>query len=552
MATKKFKYPDLPTHSADVIVEQLPSSFKVDMLRHVHDHGPRVEWEDPKHTAWCRRLAGVRSGKICWKFSSTSKLEILIQDSIWITHLVTGPDDRYMLHHTDPALDTSVVLTSHEASLLKTSIFGFGGITGDRKRFVDACVNTTRTTAMDEAWLRAGASGARARIVDTILQRKLAELNTKVRRTEASVRRKKNLEEAKLDKMQSSALGFWSSRQRYDALTTKVNYGHLAQYLVANYPDVWPAMWVAAKVNSADTSRFGRFTCYSPHSFPLSYTPDGILSCDSTRSILESGTKWLHVWLDELTNEQANREFGDITVKTRGSPVVYDPPVATPAYSVRRDADGSLHLSSGVKIPFTEDQFKDWLEGSTLSTAYGSPQKIPVTRLNGSEVRAAYLIQLGCHEIDVVADLGGEYVELLKPDFEPRLVNAGTEAMVEEPGTVNEPMRRMLLEVLESNMAAARREHARLSQERREKLKGVLRDFKNLPQAIKVADVEIANNLKAEHECREELIQWNKCHGGTPFGYFANDMRDLFLALHVPVPSLVAAMLGADTASLTA
>lgn len=585
-------YPDLPAYVRGVLVESLPKKFKADMLSHVSDHGPHMEWQNPDLSAWCARLSKVQQGHIQWVFSKTTYLDVFIMGPMWVTRLNTRSSDIRKLHWNEPLLKKSAVLSSEQFSLLLAHTWGYGDAKGSsvHKPNTRKCANDvswSQRQVMNYSWERLGLSGARAFMRDqereermnkqkvlservTSKWHELQNMNTWSRQTLTKLRDKTEAWTGGSDlRLTNNYYKPCDFRSKLHMMKAILDFADRAIKISPLWPHLLARMPIPRRIYQ------GR------HSFPLPFTKaevykdTEVMSClywCFNYSLVGAPEQETAAWVNEVSSMRHNVYT---TFKIPLSPADYDaaevgwqqlvdltfpqtlpsfvdsalvlpgitlsdnvPPVRKPTHKVSRTSQG-LSVSSGGRIPFTEEEFKAWWKGEKkISTPYGEPSRIQAST---PEDRPFWLVKVGCHEVDVAGDLGGDYIELMRPDFEvvkgqavPEAVETVREAL---EGRYNQELRERLLK----SLAAARAyyEHARrlwlayVSSIRKE----AFAFERDRPAAQQKAADEMAALMTESKQQADDLKEWWVCVGGVDLRQIEGLMCEIMTAsipeLHV-------------------
>lgn len=577
-------YPDLPAYVRGVLVESLPKKFKADMLSHVSDHGPHMEWQNPDLSAWCARLSKVQQGHIQWVFSKTTYLDVFIMGPMWVTRLNTRSSDIRKLHWNEPLLKKSAVLSSEQFSLLLAHTWGYGDAKGSsvHKPSTRKCANDvswSQRQVMNYSWERLGLSGARAFMRD---QEREERMNKQKVLSERVVNKEHELHNLNAWSRQS----FVGLRDRTEAWPDQPP-ARLSDTFVKPYEFRRKLHMMKAILDFADRAiktsslwphllarmPIPRRIYHGRHSFPLPFTKAEVHKDNEGASCLY----WLFnyslvgapgqetaAWVDEVRCWGNMRHNVYTTFKTTLSPADHVeaevgwhkladltlpssvdsalvlpgitlsdnvPPVRKPTHKVSRTSQG-LSVSSGGRIPFTEEEFKAWWKGEKkISTPYGEPSRIQAST---PEDRPFWLVKVGCHEVDVAGDLGGDYIELMRPDFEvvkgqavPEAVETVREAL---EGRYNQELRVRLLKALAA--ARAYYEHARrlwLAYVRSIR-KEVFAFERDRPAAQQKAADELAALMTESKQQADDLKEWWVCVGGVDLRQIEGLMCEIMTA----------------------
>ena len=506
MSEPKIKYPVLPARFA-LCEETAPARFKVDMLRHISDHGWRVQWASAHEQAWTRRLDGIKNGALVWKIEKrASKLGIVIMENVMLTKFTDGRGDHeYRLHSRDEQLSESVKLESDQFRNLVLSCYGEVPVLSvykDRKPEPSRYADNRNADNIRDAVYKAGLSGARALLVDAKLATGLTGIvkeDTKVQALRDELKERETTETKILE-------SYVRADPRCATLPRKGRL-ELDRLLVEAQKDTddWPRQ-ASHHCNDALMSLYYAL----PHPKSSNLGAYGITALQPDQSI----------WLAQVE-------------------AVYDPPVLKPNYKLRRDAAGKVQVQSNIRIPFEEEAFKTWLkEGGRLPTRYGTPVKIKATVTTPQGVRPAVLIRVGCHVLDVAADLGGDYEELLRPDFEINKLSDACAGVSEILGVRNETLRKEQYKRLLAFKELVGRTIVTARQAQSECRHRAKRDFKDRLSRAEELEKRLADQLAYANKLRTDLQRLREELGGPPPESFAQAVRHMLIEGTLVAPPL--------------
>jgi hypothetical protein len=192
-------------------------------------------------------------------------------------------------------------------------------------------------------------------------------------------------------------------------------------------------------------------------------------------------------------------------------------------------------LNSSVTIPFTEEEFKAWWRGEcSLDTKYGEPKRIKASRPDGTPV---WLVKVGCHLVDVAGDLGGEYVELMKPDFEviKGVELPALEETVEDVnnGNLNMELRDRLTELWDKARAAYHDARSRWLEYACSVKKEVLDFEANRPARLAEAADKLAQAVQDKNTAVTGAQEWWQAVGGPDL----RQLEELLVGImHASIP----------------
>ncbi len=572
----------------------MPGKFRADMLRHIHDHGPRMVWDSPEKNAWSDRLKKVRHGRVRLVFSKATYLDVRRAGDLWVTKLVTRSEKSYNMHLDDELLCKSVNLSVGAYKNLLHTVWGAKPQAGylfpaKPSWFIETSQKDVLNT---HSWSLFGVSGARAFIRDVILKERekiIANKTVHVEVTEGELRAlqnwtRKGLAEQRLKHNGCEDSGPARPTEFRDALHMLKRVLDFAER-IKQTSHFWPQ--ILARMPLPDSV----FKPESKHLAPMPYAPGkekdiksywklhpgtcmgGILN----RVFYELEGRFLQgsapVFKDFVAAWEPYKDsvYANYSVfrpakgnqleeealeawKTQGIQGIFlldgvrwlsckltavagknEPPVKLPNYKLRREADGTLRLNSSSAIPFTEEEFKAWWRGeSGLNTTYGEPKRIKASRPDGSPV---WLVEVGCHVVDVAGDLGGEYLELMKPDFEviKGVELPALEETVEDVnnGNLNMELRDRLTELWDKARAAYHDARSRWLEYACSVKKEVLDFEANRPARLAEAADELAQAVQAKNTAVTETQEWWRTVGGPDL----RQLEELLVGImHASIP----------------
>jgi hypothetical protein len=586
--SSKLKFDELPAYTSGKLKEKMPGKFRADMLRHIHDHGPRMVWDSPDKNAWSDRLKKVRHGCVRLVFSKATYLDVRRAGDLWVTKFVTRSEKSYNMHLDDELLCKSVNLSENTYRNLLHTVWGVKPQVGylfpaEPSFWVD---NSQKAVLNPDSWSLFGVSGARAFIRDTVLKERekiIANKTESVARAEVELKALQNCTRQGLAKQRLKHSGTDDGMVRpgdfRDALHMFKRVLDFAER-IKQTSRFWPQ--ILARMPLPDSA----FKPESKHLAPMPYAPgkekdieshwklhpgtcmEGILN----RVFYELGgsapvfkdlvAAWkpykdsvyanYSVFYPAKDNRHETRAL--VEWKTQGNQGIFqldgvrglscqltavvgenEPPVRIPNYKLRREADGTLRLNSSSAIPFTEEEFKAWWRGeSGLNTTYGEPKRIKASRPDGSPV---WLVEVGCHVVDVAGDLGGEYLELMKPDFEviKGVELPALEETVEDVnnGNLNMELRDRLTELWDKARAAYHDARSRWLEYACSVKKEVLDFEANRPAKLAEAADELAQAVQAKNTAVTETQEWWQTVGGPDL----RQLEELLVGImHASIP----------------
>lgn len=506
----------------DWVEEKLPASFKVEYFQHVSDHGPRVEWEPGTLVhSWFERLRSVRNGKMQFSIrDKKSTLTVLIMERIWMTCWSHNSGTVRTVHYDHPQISQSRVVDKDGFDQIVLSMFGavpklrVAAATGEPKPSEHAL--DVAQSYIEYAAFRAGWNGARALVVDRELE--VRNKGVGVLRASLSALRVERdyLDSSKVSMIKDAAR---AARKPYGGIKMHREICAKADYVLKAAStgfERWPWLLMDTKLQALLNAAAGdkhkaalRMTSYGKREIDLQLPPDQQPACiERARPV---------VMIIDAQDE------------------AYHPELRSPTHTVCREA-GKPVLSSGVALPFEESALLQWLEEGAehpFDTRYGPLTKVKATVMDNGVPRAAVLLEVGCHLVDVAADLGGSYAKLLAPDFEPVRV-AATEAMSEQhdPGVaavVNGALRAELIQRLHDLKPWLKQTQRRALV----RVQGAVRDARAYhaikQQKVKELNALIADRMAEMVKAVKEVREWHAGIGGVSLQSFAQSTHRLLV-----------------------
>lgn len=467
--------------SAAVAQIALPK-FKVDNLRHLADHGPAVEFADPKLARFVADLRALDVGEITLR-AGKSRLLIRRLGKVTFTEAFfdvgSRREERCIYYSAAENLRATVFKQAHtknyeeHAFALLRAVFLGGEIpkfffpqNGEAKdRFADFLMR----------WgdLYLGESALRARAIDAQL--------VEARRAADSAERNSiyiahELERLRMDstpeRFRDAHANLRENAERVLGMTKETETRLRAARTIATAPDIDDANLAAVAVNFGAVRRWN-----GPEPRPVYFRAE-----ESTFS---------HQLL------RAN-------------------------YSVRVSDAGEITFSSGIKAPFTFAEISAWIRGEAPApvTRYGRPERVEVGTPDTLEPRI--LVVCGCHRIDVAKD-----VPALAPFLAPRHVVTRTAGRPEVSLAEDRPgfLARLLAEIdtrlrdNEATRAAALREFV-------EKRKALGDREANFPQLLAEHETRLADARAAEEAAADALARVESGEN-RPAGATLDDTRNV-------------------------
>lgn len=373
----------------------IPSSLKVDNLRHLHDHGLSVRFTDPKLVALVEYLGG-KDGKTTLNAGKSSLTvtrfgRVVLTEAFW--HV--GSRRACAIHYADASAQLKFSLSREGGSgedsvnafsTLKAVIFG-GALPPIFRPVTGAGQDALRAFLKGYAWTLSGEAGMRSRA--------LASAGAALRSDVSSAKNSLSYAERELERLNS------------------------------NTPESFRTLHANARANCA-----ARLDTISKK------LEEVAKDCTANFSTFSE---------DEIKNLSArygafSRWVGASTVRLSGYafafsevPESISPPRVRGNYSAKIEADGeTVTFNSGIHCPFTVSRLLAWLRGQAPAprTSYGDVKKLERTSKDGAPV---VVLQCGCHEIDAVATSPALFGELLKPTHTVSMVAGKPSAVFGTP-----------------------------------------------------------------------------------------------------------------------
>jgi hypothetical protein len=335
----------------------IPSSLKVDNLRHISDHGLAVQFTDRKLAAMVEHL-NSRDG-VTRLTAGQSSLTLTRLGNVTLTEAFWSVGTRHenRIHYLDGDLKYSFAesVDSDAFAALRSVIFGapmpriFTPTNGAQQ-------DALRTHLARYAWTLAGVSGLRAHALEhdeQLLREGVSNAATRVR----TVRNE-------LEGAGSETPEFYGAQRA----GIKDRHGREAGYYSLQADTI--RKWLAMSELPVEARRSAGVI------HPTYYAAGPYLPATASTS---------------------------------------SHPVRIANYSATVSSEGQISLSSGIGCEFTLPRLLQWLKGEANApqTRYGAITKVACSTPDG---RPTYLLKCGCHWVDA-ARCSSELAELLKPDF---------------------------------------------------------------------------------------------------------------------------------------
>jgi hypothetical protein len=368
----------------------IPSSLKVDNLRHIHDHGLSVVFTDPKLSAMVEFLDS-RDG-VTKLFAGKSSLTVTRLGRVTLTEAFWNVGTRHVaaIHYKDSPHLLKFSLSRENCGDRSRNAFDtlraviFGGKLPEifRPRF-GACQDKLRDFLKEFAWTLTGESGMRSR--------SLALAGSQLGAAVTSAKNSLSYAERELARLrENTAESFRTSHENIRL--------HCANRLSA----------ISAKMEQVSADCAVNFSALSEEQLKDLAAKYGAYS----RYIGSTATR-----------------LSGYAFAFSAIPESISPPRIRNNYVATIAADGeTITFNSGVKCPFTVSRLLAWLRGAATApvTPYGQVKKLERTSRDGAPV---VVLQCGCHEIDAVATSPSLFGELLKPTHAVTVV-AGKDSAV--------------------------------------------------------------------------------------------------------------------------
>ena len=372
-------------------VNAIPSSLKVDNLKHIQDHGLSVRFTDPRLVSLVEYL-NSKDGKTVLSAGKSSLTltrfgRVVLTEAFWNV----GSRRLASIHYSDAPAQLKFSLSREGGSgedsvnafnTLRAVIFG-GSLPPIFRPNTGAGQDALRAFLRGYAWTLSGEAGMRSRA--------LATVGASLRSDISSAKNSLSYAERELARLRENTSE--SFRTQHANLRQ-----HCANRLSA----------IDAKLDAVATDCTANFSAFSEEQLKDLSARYGAYS--------------------RFVGASASRLSGYAFAFSAIAESI-SPPRIRNSYVATIGADGeTVTFNSGIHCPFTVSRLLAWLRGQAPAprTTYGEVKKLERTSRDGSPI---VVLQCGCHEIDAVATSPALFGELLKPAHSVSIV-AGKEAAV--------------------------------------------------------------------------------------------------------------------------
>jgi hypothetical protein len=373
----------------------IPSSLKVDSLKHLHDHGLSVRFTDPKLVSLVEHL-NSKDGKTVLS-AGKSALTVTRFGRVVLTEAFWNVGSRRVaaIHYADAPAQLKFSLSREGGSgadsenafnTLRAVIFG-GSLPIIFRPNTGADQDKLRAFLRSYAWTLSGEAGMRSRA--------LASAGAALRSDISLAKNSLSYAERELARLRENTFEIF--RKQHVNIRQ-----HCANRLSA----------IDAKLDAVATDCAVNFSALSEEQLKELSARYGAYS----RFLGVSASRF------------SGYDFAFSAVAESISP-----PRVRNNYVATIGTDGeTITFNSGIQCPFTVSRLLAWLRGQAPAprTTYGEVKKLERTSRDGLPI---VVLQCGCHEIDAVATSPALFSELLKPSHSVSIVPGKDSAVFGTP-----------------------------------------------------------------------------------------------------------------------